>query len=185
MVIRALKTTFLKELIIKKAFLYFLIILASLTLQSTFLSLGLVAPDLILILIVAVSINYQSIPGLLFCFFLGLIVDFSSGVYLGPNTAAYVGVFSFIAAVSKRLFADRIFAILALTFMASILKSLIIHSFLFYFAKSEIAASVVETILIEAVLTSVFSSILIFFLNSSKSKTTRKSKGLSFSRASR
>ncbi len=168
---------------IKKILFYFLIIIASLALQSTFLSLGLIAPDLILILIVAISVNYQSLAGLLFCFFLGLIVDFSSGVYLGPSAAAYIGVFSFIAAVSKRLFADRVFAILALTFMASILKSLIINFFLFYFAKSELVFSILETILIEALLTSVFSSILIFFLNFTK--TSRKSKGFLLSRASR
>ena len=168
---------------VKKILFYFLIVIAALALQSTFLSLGLIAPDLILILIVAISINYQSLVGLLICFSLGLIADFSSGVYLGPNAAAYTGVFCFIAGVSKRLFADRVFAILALTFMASILKSLIINFFLFYFAKSELVPSIIETMLIEAGLTSVFSSILIFFLNFTK--TSGKRKGLLLSRASR
>ncbi len=169
---------------IKKAIFYFLIIIASLALQSTFLSLGLITPDLILLLVIVISINYQSIPGLLFCFLLGVTADFSSGVYLGPNSAAYVAVFSFVASVSKRLFADRVFAIVILTFVASILKSTVVNLFLFYFAKRELAMAVGETIIAEAVLTAVLSSVLIFFLSPSK-KSRSVGSALSLSRATR
>lgn len=166
---------------------YIFIALFGVFIQSTLAKSGLYSPDCLLVIAVVLAFTMQNISGLFCSFFLGLLSDLSSGVYLGPYAAAYVCAFCFAAAISRRVFADRPLAVISVTFLACIIKSLVFSGFVMYFVDSApISILSLRIFFFEAVLTSLISPIVfrIFtgkILNKSKS---RGASSLSLSRAS-
>lgn len=81
------------------------------------------APDFVLVLVVALSLYYHNMFGLLGSFFLGLIADFASARYLGPNAAGCVTAFLFVGIVANRVYADKIFAVFIIVFLCNCVKA--------------------------------------------------------------
>lgn len=86
---------------------------------------GAYAPDIILILVVMVALSAPTTWGVVGAFVLGLLADFSTALFLGPNAAGAIVAFCFVVFWSRKVFADRWFAVSALTFVASNLKSIV------------------------------------------------------------
>lgn len=86
---------------------------------------GAYAPDIILILVVLAAMSAPTTWGLIGAFVLGLLADFSTALFLGPNAAGAVVAFCFVVFWSRKVFADRWFAVSSLTFIASNLKSFV------------------------------------------------------------
>lgn len=84
---------------------------------------GLPAPDFVLILVVALSLYYHNIFGLIGSFLLGLLADFASARYLGPNAAGAVSAFLFVGIVANRVYADKVFAVFIIAFLCSCVKA--------------------------------------------------------------
>ena len=113
---------------IRTILLFSVAVILGLFIQGTFVrsfAPGAYAPDIILILIVMVALSAPTVWGLLAAFILGLLADFSTALYVGPNAAGAVVAFGFVVFCSSKVFADKWLAISALTFVASCLKSLI------------------------------------------------------------
>ena len=85
---------------------------------------GAVAPDMMVVLVATIGLRYRSIPGLLGAFSLGLLEDFASGQYVGPNAAGVVVVFLLSGLIANRVYADKGVALFLIVFMCSLAKSL-------------------------------------------------------------
>lgn len=169
-----------------KAYLkYFIFIILGLFIQSAFGRAGLYTPDLLLLIVIALAFSMQNSAGVIISFFLGLLSDLASGVYLGPFAAAYVCAFCFAGAVSRRVFADKLFAVMGVTFFACIVKSLVFTLFVKYFVPHAVINY--KIYMVEAILTSIASSIVLrIFIGRIFGKTQNRSvSSLSFSRATK
>ena len=80
-------------------------------------------PDFILILVIAVSRYFHTPLGAIGAFALGLLADFGSAQYLGPNAAGCVVAFYIVGLIANRVYADRGPAVFIITFFCSIAKS--------------------------------------------------------------
>lgn len=83
------------------------------------------APDFILVLVVIVALRYQTVGGVCGVFVLGLLDDFASARFLGPSAAGAVVAFLLVGVIASRVFADRSFAIMLITFICSLAKSFV------------------------------------------------------------
>jgi rod shape-determining protein MreD len=133
-----------------------------------------IAPDFILILVVWVSLFKEAKIALLGSFFLGLLSDFSSALYLGPPAAAAVVSCMFVQGVSKHVYAERFLSISFLSFFVSILKQLsarlIVLSFIGFQAIYDVSFYVLFG---QAFLTAIFAPLIIQFFLLSKKKKVR------------
>lgn len=82
-----------------------------------------IAPDFTLVLVVILALYYQTVTGVLGAFFLGLLSDFASGQFVGPNAAGSVIVFCLVGMIASRVYAERSIAVLLITFICSLMKS--------------------------------------------------------------
>ena len=123
------------------------------------------APDFILVLVVALAVKYPSSRGVFAAFLLGLVSDFASGQFLGPSAAGCVVAFWLVVMVSTKMYADKAPAVMAVTFLASVSKSLTYLLILVLYADlSVVYRSVLLLVLYEAILTSIFAPIVIHAL---------------------
>ena len=90
-------------------------------------------PDFCLILVVFLAFNEVSYTGALFSFLLGLIFDLSSGVVLGPWSAAFSATYSVLCVVSKRVFLDSIPAAFLVIFISCLLSNFVYTGLLYQF----------------------------------------------------
>ena len=100
--------------------------LIGLLIQSTFIHSSFpaaAAPDFILILVIAVSRQFHTPGGALGAFCLGLLADFASAEYLGPNAAGSVVTFYCVGLIANRVYADRAPAVFIMAFLCSLAKS--------------------------------------------------------------
>lgn len=122
------------------------------------------APDFILILVVITALNYQNVFGMIGAFVLGLLADFASGLFIGPNAAGAVVAFSLIGVIASRVYADRGFGVMLITFFSCLVKSAvyaIMHVVYINGAMHEILQlSVLKLVLIEAALTALVAPLL-------------------------
>lgn len=137
---------------------YFLFICLGVFIQSALGRLFSFSPDFLLVLVIALAFLMQNAAGVIVAFFLGLLSDLSSGVYLGPFAASYVCVFCFAGAISRRVFADKFIAIMGITFMSCLVKSLVLTLFIYYFTENSILN--LKTYLIEAALCTLISPLV-------------------------
>ena len=89
------------------------------------------APNLLLSLAVFLAFFEASTFGCILVFVLGLQLDLSSGVLLGPWAGSFVAVFCLLASLSQRLFIESSLAA-ALAVFASSLFSQIVYTVLTY-----------------------------------------------------
>lgn len=95
-----------------------------LILQGIVQNLGLPAwcvPQGVLVCVVFLAFYEFSLAGVALAFFLGLLLDLSSGVLLGPWAGSYVIVYSVFAFLSQRLFVESAVVAMAVVAIATVL----------------------------------------------------------------
>ena len=153
---------------IKAILLYTLVLLIGLFFQSSVISGILptaVVPDILVVLIVYISLKYRSVRGLFGVYCLGLLADLASGVYLGPNAAGAVVVFACSGILANRVYAERVFAIVFISLVCSICKSLTVVGLILTYTESmwEITP-LLKTIVFEALATACVAPIVVKIL---------------------
>lgn len=130
------------------------------------------APDFILVLVVIIALNYQTVPGMLGAFCLGLLADFASGQFVGPNAAGAIVAFSFVGILASRVYADKGLAVMVITFLSSLAKSAVyalMHALYVNGATDELMQmKVFQLILLEALLSGLVAPIVIRLLSLTK-----------------
>ncbi len=92
--------------------------LIGVALQSFLVRMGLhtsLVPDLVFIFVLFLSFYELSVFGALLVFLVGLIVDLSGGMLLGPWAGAYIICFGMLSLVSDRIFVESPVSLFALT----------------------------------------------------------------------
>lgn len=113
---------------IRNVLLYSLVCVLGLFIQGAFIKSlfpGAIAPDFLLIIVVVLSVRHPDIWGVFGAFAIGLAGDFAVARFIGPSAAGSVTAFLVVRFFATKLYAERGFALAALTFIASIAKSLI------------------------------------------------------------
>ena len=124
-----------------------------------------VLPDIILILIVAISLKLRTVAGLILSFSLGILSDFASGQYIGPNAAASIVVFALVGGIVNRVYAERGLALIVIVFLCSLAKSLAMGSIYWvYLPISFYPYNIVRNILIEALFSALISPLVLKLL---------------------
>ena len=156
---------------VRTSFLFLLIALVGLFLQSVMRGeLVAVVPDIVLVLVVIVALLYPSVPGLLACYALGLLADFATARFLGPNAAGCVVAFALAVTVSNKVYADRLVGVAMITFLCSIAKALTLLSMLSAFLSShQPHAFAAKTILLESLFTAVLAPPVVWLLGVGRS----------------
>ncbi len=128
-------------------------------------------PDLAVILISYISLNYSQNISISASFFLGLIQDLSTGIYLGPNSLGAILSSSCIKSLSKNLFSEQILSTCILIFIASLIKTTSSFILIYFFDRSgdHDFFSILDFIY-KAISSSVVGSIVFLFLVKSKKK---------------
>lgn len=95
----------------------------ALLLQSGLVQLGLpefILPQLMLLVVIGAAFSGSSVPGVVAAFLLGLLLDLSSAVLVGPWAGAFVTVYAGLALISQRLFIESGLVAAVVAFVASI-----------------------------------------------------------------
>jgi rod shape-determining protein MreD len=111
-----------------RALLFCFLGLVAILIQGILLRFGLpdfLLPQLVLVLVIYLGFNEISVVGAFVAFCLGLLLDFSSALLLGPWAGALVTVYGVLAVLSSRLFIESPLVAAFISFWASIAVSLI------------------------------------------------------------
>jgi rod shape-determining protein MreD len=125
-----------------KALLAVLYALVAIALQGILGHLGLVdrfIPQFLLIFVVYLSFVEANAFGCVMSFIVGLLLDLSSAVLIGPWAGSFVVIFCVLALLSRRLFIDSGLAAMVITF-----ASVVVANILFSLFGSEYPALTVE-----------------------------------------
>lgn len=123
-----------------------------------------VAPDFIVILAFYLGITHKSPGGALGAFLLGLSGDFATAKFIGPNAAGCVLAFSFVVLLSNRIYAERGPALVVVSFLASVVKSLVALAMIALYTQATFApGEVFRTLLWEALITALVAPIVLRF----------------------
>ena len=109
--------------------LYAIIALAS---QGMLGHLGLpsaLMPQFVIVMVVALSFSEVNSFGCLMSFAIGLLLDFSSAVLIGPWAGSCVVVFCALAMLSQRLFIDSGIAAMVITFSSVVVANVLFSLF--------------------------------------------------------
>jgi rod shape-determining protein MreD len=111
-----------------------------------------ISPDLIVVLAVILGLRYRTLFGLLGAFSLGLLSDFASGQYLGPNAAGAVSAFLLAGVIANRVYADKGLALFIIVSFCSLAKILVVLGMISGFlVKFSFDSEIAFKIFIEAV----------------------------------
>lgn len=123
----------------------------------------LVAPNLMALLLVWVAFHDVSSSGALLAFLLGLELDFSSGMLLGPWAGAYVIIFGLLVLGSRRIFIESGLVVCLAVFSAVLLSTLLYHvTLVLVYGTARFELGVVSTALIEAGLSAALAPLLFY-----------------------
>jgi len=86
-------------------------------------------PQLLIILVVALSFSEVNAFGCVMSFAIGLLLDFSSATLLGPWAGSCVVVFGVLAVLSQRLFIDSGVAAMVITFSSVVVANVLFSLF--------------------------------------------------------
>jgi rod shape-determining protein MreD len=78
-------------------------------------------PQGVLVCVVFLAFYEFSLVGVVLAFLLGLLLDLSSGVLLGPWAGAYVIVYAMFAFLSQRLFVESVVVAMSVVALATVL----------------------------------------------------------------
>jgi rod shape-determining protein MreD len=115
-----------------KAIWIFLYGIVALAVQGILGHLGVsdnLIPQLLVILVVSLSFAEANSFGCVLSFVMGLLLDFSSAILIGPWAGSFVVLFCALALLSRRLFIDSGVAAMVITF-ASVLVTNVLSSLL-------------------------------------------------------
>ena len=150
---------------IRKIVVFLIAALIGLVIQAGFVhslypSAG--APDFILILVVLLAMRVQTPRGVLGAFCLGVLADFASGQFVGPNAAGCVVAFMLVVILTGKVYAERSLAVIFLTFVSSIAKSFTFVALLAVYANVVlIERNVLTLIFIEACLSAIVAPLVL------------------------
>jgi rod shape-determining protein MreD len=126
------------------------------------------APDIIMVLVVVLGLHFRTVAAIIGAFCLGLLSDFASGQFVGPNAAASIVVFGLVGIIATRVYADRAIALMLIVFFCSLAKSVtVVSMYLFYLDDyiSELTRfPVLRTIGLEAVLSALVAPLVLKLL---------------------
>jgi rod shape-determining protein MreD len=160
-----------------KILLLFVYCLLGVFIQSSFASsptLALVKPDFLVMLVIFLSLTYRDIYGLVLCFFFGLIFDFASVLYVGPNAAGAVISFLVINYVGQKLFVESFMGLLVLGFIVSVTKQLVYFSLIISWVQPHVGISNLTETLTTAVLTPFVVGAISFCRNKTRQEKRHK-----------
>jgi rod shape-determining protein MreD len=124
-----------------------------------------VVPDVLVVMAVYVALRFRTLPGLIGVFLLGIIADFATAIYVGPNAAGTVAVFVLTGILANRVYAERIFAIVLISFVCSLCKSTVIVSLLYYYVNPDWNLIILgRTMVFEALATACIAPIVVKLL---------------------
>lgn len=118
---------------IRKVLVFVLVAVFGLLLQSKAvhaLSPTAVAPDIIVVLVVYLGLTTHTFFGAIGAFLLGILSDFASGQYIGPNAAGALLGFLLTMVLARKVYADQFIAVIILTFICCLLKSICLAAML-------------------------------------------------------
>lgn len=164
-----------------RAFWILLYSLGALAAQGMLGHLGLpdtFIPQLLLVLVVALSFSEVNAFGCFMAFGVGLLLDFSSAVLLGPWAGSCVVVFGVLALLSQRLFIDSGIAAMVITF-ASVVAANVLFS-LFGSEYPALTWEYPQKVFGQALVTAILSPALMGFLV----RRTRRGNGVLINRGS-
>jgi rod shape-determining protein MreD len=144
-------------------------------LQGVLLHLGIppyLLPQLLVLLIVFLSFTEMSVFGSFLAFSLGLILDFSSTILIGPWAGAMVAAYGILALLSQRLFIDSPVVAIVTTFTAVVFVNLLYMALAYEYRPAEWAY--VAQALGEAFVTALMAPLVFGFL---KRRFKRRSAG--------
>jgi rod shape-determining protein MreD len=149
--------------------------------QSSFLpefSPAGVVPDFILVLVVWISLFHEEKNALWGAFFLGLLSDFSSGMYIGPQASGCILACVFVRAFSRHIYADRFLSLAMVTFIVSLIKQfsarLLVLSFIGFKTIHDMS---LYTFFVQALLTSIVAPVILRFILAPRRKKSIRVSG--------
>jgi rod shape-determining protein MreD len=115
-----------------KGFLSLLFVLMAIALQGILGHLGLAdrfVPQFLVIFVVYLSFVEANAFGCVTSFVVGLLLDFSSAVLVGPWAGSFVVIFCVLALLSRRLFIDSGLAAMVITFASVVVANILFSVF--------------------------------------------------------
>ncbi|MEY4667704.1 MAG: rod shape-determining protein MreD [Pseudomonadota bacterium] len=115
-----------------KGLLSLLYALVAIALQGILGHLGLAdrfIPQFLVIFVVYLSFAEVNAFGCLMSFVVGLLLDFSSAVLVGPWAGSFVVIFCVLALLSRRLFIDSGLAAMVITFVSVVVANILFSLF--------------------------------------------------------
>jgi rod shape-determining protein MreD len=106
----------------------FVCAVALLSIQGVLHNLGLpewLIPQGLLVCVVFLAFYEFSLAGVVMAFLLGLLLDMSSGVLLGPWAGSYVVVYTLFAFLSQRLFVESAIVAMAVVAIGTVLAGVV------------------------------------------------------------
>jgi len=132
------------------------------------------APDFILILVVWVSLTYEDAAALLGSFLLGLLSDFASGIYIGPQAAGALLACVLIRAISKHVYADRFASVITVVILASIAKQAVARTIVLAFIGLQALDELgIGTFFFQAIFTGLIAPFVLRFALSKRKRKVR------------
>lgn len=140
----------------KRAIMALGVVLLAVFLQGTFFRSvleGFPVPNLLMLLVVFVAFTEPTPLGACVAFGIGLLLDLSTGVLLGPWASAFIVLFGVLASLSQHLFVDSWFATAIVAFGASVVTSGLYLVLLYQFKPT--SQQLVSSLFLEGLLTAV------------------------------
>jgi rod shape-determining protein MreD len=166
---------------LKTIVVFMILSLIGIFIQSSFLpevSPAGVAPDFILVLVVWISLFHDEKNALLGAFFFGLLSDFSSGMYVGPQASGCIMACVFVRAFSKHIYADRFLSLAMVTFFVSLIKQfsarLLMLSFIGFRTIHDMS---LYTLFMQALLTGIVAPLILRFILAPRRKKSIRVSG--------
>ena len=116
-----------------KFFIIFILLLIIMLIQTTVLSfirVGGVQPDLVLLVVIFNAFLRGSREGAFLGFLAGLFQDILIGNYIGFNALAKMGAGYMVGFAESKLFKDNIFVLVAVSFLATLISQIIYYTLL-------------------------------------------------------
>ncbi len=149
-------------------FTFIIAIIVGLLVQGTFIKTIYplaTAPDILLVLVVYIALQYRSVGGLISAFFIGIFADFASGQFIGLNSGGSVIAFCFVSYLANKMYAEKNLALVILTFFCSIAKSLTqALMFILYVDINILSGTGIQLMFIEAILSALVAPIVFWSL---------------------
>ena len=117
--------------------------------------------DFSLILSVAIALYFYNPLGVVAAFLLGLLGDFSSAQFLGPNAAGCVLAFITVGLIANRMYAENFIAVMIITFACSLVKAGIYLGFLALYFQTRSSEDLSRMIVLEAILSALLAPLVI------------------------